>query len=118
MKNFLATAVLTLGTTAMIAAPAMADWRHDHRYYPPTRYERSDRWGRDFDYNISLREVPRRVLDTLADVSRGRPVESIQYVRRDGRTFYRFRVDRRHDTDLSFRISPDGRVLSVQEAGW
>ena len=135
--NWIAAATLTLGASAMVAAPAMADWRpsytprpdhrdsRDWRYdrYDRDRYERHDRfdrdgrYSRDIDTEIAMSEVPWRVRETL-DRELGRMqrrVEKVWFVRRDGKEFYRFQVDRHHNDDLSFRISPDGRLLSVQE---
>ncbi|HSI32103.1 MAG TPA: hypothetical protein VK986_00820 [Tepidisphaeraceae bacterium] len=122
MKRLLTTAVaaLTLGSAALMTPSASADWRYGNRY--DNRYDhRHDHYRpvyQSFDYNVSMNDVPWRVRETLRDVVRGRGIEAVQYVSRDGKLFYRFRVDRRYGPDLNYRISPDGRLLSVEQAGW
>ncbi|HYE19441.1 MAG TPA: hypothetical protein VEA69_13405 [Tepidisphaeraceae bacterium] len=122
-KLFTTVAALALGSTAFMSTPAQADWRDYYRDRSSRDYRDRDwrdhdgRFGRDVDYNISMSEVPYRVRETL-DRELGRlqrRVEQVWFVRRDGKEFYRFQVDRRGNDDLSFRISPDGRLLSVQE---
>ena len=69
----------------------------------------------NFDTNISLNDVPEAVMCAeRAQVGRGR-IEAIQYVRRDGKLFYRFRIDGR--TDMNYRFAPNGDLLSVEAAG-
>jgi len=113
-KLWILTAAAAL--SAATAAPQFA--RADRPAYE--RYDRYDRYPhyRDFDEDIDMRDVPRDVRETLNRERRGRRVESVQYVHRDGKFFYRFRIDDPHprDRDLSIRIAPDGRVLSVEEA--
>lgn len=148
MKRWIKAVALTLGASAMFAAPAMADGRFDnnrrddrhddHRDYrhveirrpdyrpeyrhveirrEPIRYVTPIRDNCDFDRPVNLCDVPARVLETARCESRGRQIEAVQFVSRDGKLFYRFRVDRRFGEDVNLRISPDGRLLSVQEVG-
>ena len=126
---WIGSAALALGVSAAIPSFASADsWRRgDDRSH--VRYERDrhvevrveryrddDRF-RDFDQDISLRDVPRNVLDTLNCEVHGR-VGEVQYVHRDGKFFYRFQVDSdgRRGADASVRIGANGRLLSVEEA--
>ena len=116
---WIASAALALGISAVIPTFAKADYRRDYRdndrrYERHDRYDR-DRYERDFDTDIPLRDVPRDVLRTIDRERGGRPIEAVQYVHRDGKYFYRFRIDTRGREDLNFRINPAGRVLSVQE---
>jgi len=118
--NWIAAAALTLGASTFVGSPAMADgrdyrdWSRDRDY---RRYDHDGRYGRDVDREISLTEVPREVRRTMdREIGRlQRRIEHVWFVRRDGKEFYRVQVDRRGNDDLSFRISPDGRLLSVQE---
>jgi hypothetical protein len=68
----------------------------------------------DCDQPVSLNTVPGCVLNTLDRQAAGR-VETVQFVRRDGQTFYRFRVDARHG-DLDVRIALDGDLLGIAPA--
>jgi hypothetical protein len=123
---WIGSAALTLGVSAAIPSFASADsWRRgDDRYHDrdrrvDVRIERvrvDDRF-RDFDQDISLRDVPRNVLDTLNCEVHGR-VGEVQYVHRDGKFFYRFQVDSdgRRGADASVRVGANGRLLSVEEA--
>jgi len=63
------------------------------------------------DTAVSLSQVPACVMDTLNLENRG-PVESVQYVCRDGRDFYRFIVEGRGG-NLDMRIGVNGKLLSV-----
>ncbi|MDB5319900.1 MAG: hypothetical protein JWN40_1531 [Phycisphaerales bacterium] len=134
---WIGSAALALGVSAMVPSFASADsWRRDNRdngrvqvrierdrvdhYRDNGRYDdrfRNDERFRDFDRDISLRDVPRNVLDTLNCEVHGR-VGEVQYVHRDGKFFYRFQVDSdgRRGADASVRIGENGRLLSVEEA--
>jgi hypothetical protein len=94
--------------------------RYDHRDRDYRDYRVSDRADdcRDFDVNVSLRDVPRAVLATADCERHGNRIESVQYVRRDGKLFYRVRLDdpSPRDRDVNLRIQPGGRLLSIQEA--
>ena len=132
---WIGSAVLALGVSAAIPSFASADsWRrHDDRgrdRHERRDYDRHDDHVRyeprviDFDRDISLREVPRNVMETVNCEIRGR-IEGVQYVHRDGKYFYRFEVDgdRYRGADASVRIGANGRLLSVEEiaqcdAGW
>jgi hypothetical protein len=125
-----------LGLSAVVPTFAMADgWRgredsrfrdrrdvRDHRDYRDVRVVRErvvvQDDCRDFDTEVSLRDVPRAVLDTADCERHGRRIESVQYVRRDGKLFYRVRLDdpSPRDRDMNLRIQPGGRLLSIQEA--
>jgi hypothetical protein len=127
---WISSAALALGVSMAVPTMAHADnWRRDNdrdrvRIERP-RVEvrrdiriRVDDRVRDFDENISLRDVPHNVMDTLHDELRGRIVGAVQYVHRDGKFFYRFQVDTggRRDADASVRIGENGRLLSVEES--
>jgi len=129
---WIGSAALALGVSAAIPSFASADgWRHDDR----DRHDRRDRVevrhvevrhvpevrvrverDYDFDRDISLRDVPGNVLDTLNCEVHGR-IDGVQYVHRDGKFFYRFEVDgdRRAGADASVRIGANGRLLSIEE---
>jgi hypothetical protein len=136
---WIGSAVLALGVSAAVPTFARADYRHedrDHDRYERRDYDRhddhfrdddrfrhDDRY-RDFDHDVSLRDVPRNVMETFNCEIHGR-IERVQYVHRDGKFFYRFEVDgdRRYEGDSSVRIGANGRLLSVEEAaqcdaGW
>src|SRR5436190_12071006 len=101
-KSLIASAVLALGVSAVMPAFASADWRGDRR---DDRYDRRDDWRHDYDrrddrrYNddfdreISLRDVPRNVLESVDYARRGHRIEAVQFVHRNGNFFYRFRID-------------------------
>lgn len=128
-RRTMTTLALGLATAAAIPSIASAHDRDD--YY---RHDRDD-WRfrdrrvvvvrereecRDFDVSVSLRDVPPQVLDAVNCERRGHPIESAQYVRRDGKLFYRFRIDdadrRGRDNDFNIRVSPGGRLLSIADA--
>ena len=131
---WIGSAALALGVSAAIPSFASADgWRHDDhdrydrrdrievrhvevRHVPDVRIRIDDRDDCDFDRDISLRDVPRNVLDTLNCEVRG-GIGEVQYVHRDGKYFYRFQIDRdgRRGADESVRIGANGRLLSVEE---
>ena len=68
----------------------------------------------DCDEQVSLNSVPSCVLNTLDHQFGGR-IETVQFVRRDGQSFYRFRVDGRRG-DLDVRIALDGCFLGSAPA--
>jgi hypothetical protein len=131
---WIGSAALALGVSAAIPSFASADWRRDngrvearierdrfdhdrdYRRYDGDRFRDNYRF-RDFDRDISLRDVPRNVLDTLNCEVHGR-IGEVQFVHRDGKFFYRFQVDSdgRRGADASVRIGENGRLLSVEEA--
>ena len=135
--RWMTSAALALGVVSVIPTFAKADdWRHDRDYRDRNdRYEnvRRDDWRRDrvedrrdgyrrvereFDVDVPLREVSRAALD-VADYERhGRRIEAVQYVFRDGKYFYRFRIDDpgRYDRDVNIRVTPGGRLLTIEEA--
>ena len=125
---WIGSAALALGVSAAIPSFASADsWRRNddrshvryerdrHVEVRVERYRDDDRF-RDFDQDISLRDVPRNVIDTLNCEVHGR-IGEVQYVHRDGKFFYRFQVDSdgRRGADESVRIGANGRLLSVEE---
>jgi len=137
---WIGSAALALGVSSAVPSLAQAAPRRDRddvRYREDARYRDqydhrdrdvrdyrdvrvSDRADdcRDFDVNVSLRDVPRAVLATADCERHGNRIESVQYVRRDGKLFYRVRLDDPgpRDRDVNLRIQPGGRLLSVQEA--
>jgi hypothetical protein len=131
-KSLIASAVLALGISAAVPTIARADWRRDYdrrddwRRSDDVRRDYRDDWRHDhrhidddFDRQISLRDVPPTVMDTADWARRGRRIESVQFVHRNGNFFYRFRIDDpgRFDRDMNIRISPGGKLMSVEEAG-
>ena len=127
--RLIGSAVLALGLMSAVPSLANADdrrWdrgRDDWRDRREVRYDRDYRddhrhYSRDFDIDVPLSRVPRDVLRTVDRETRGRRIESVQYVSRDGKLFYRVRVDDpgRHDHDVNIRVQPGGRLLSIEEA--
>ena len=124
--RLIGSAALALGV--MTAVPSFAradhrDYRDDRRDYRDYRRDyrdyRDDRYyDRDIDVDIPLSRVPYEVMRTADDVRRGRRIEAVQFVRRDGKEFYRFRIDDpgRYDRDVNIRVQPGGRLLSIEEA--
>jgi hypothetical protein len=133
---WIGSAAMALGVSAVIPTFASADWHRDNCDYGRVevrierdrvehsryngRYDdryRNDERFRDFDRDISLRDVPRNVLDTLNCEVHGR-IGEVQFVHRDGKYFYRFQIDSdgRRGADASVRIGENGRLLSVEEA--
>jgi hypothetical protein len=135
-KSLIASAVLALGVSAALPMTASADWRDrrddDRRYErrDDYRYDRRDDYRHDhrdydrhcnddFDREISLRDVPRNVLESVNCETRGRGrIEAVQFVHRNGNFFYRFRMDdpRPRDNDVNIRVSPGGKIMGVEEA--
>lgn len=130
--RLIGSAALALGLMSAVPSFAKADSRYDRdwrdrREYRDRDYRDYDRrdyredrryYSRDFDVDVPLSRVPRDVLRTLDCETRGRRIESVQYVSRDGKLFYRFRIDDpgRFDRDVNVRIQPGGRLLSIEEA--
>jgi hypothetical protein len=119
--SWIISAAVALGTPAVIPTVAHADPDRSDRYDRNDHRDRDyrDRHYRDFDEDIDMRDVPRDVRETARRESRGRRIESVQYVHRDGKFFYRFRIDDPgwRDRDTNIRVAPGGRLLSVEEAG-
>ena len=76
-------------------------------YAPPVYYVEPN-----IDVSVSLRDVPRCAIDTVRSECAG-PIEGVQFVRRDGREFYRFNVAGRGGL-LNVRVGTNGRLLSIQ----
>lgn len=70
----------------------------------------------DCDYGVALSGVPGCVVGTLDGQGFGGRVEAVQFVRRDGQTFYRFRVNNGPRGDLDVRIALDGDLLGIAPA--
>lgn len=70
----------------------------------------------DCDYGVALGDVPGCVMDTLTRRGFAGQVETVQFVRRDGQTFYRFRVDDGRHADLDVRIALNGDLLGIAPA--
>ena len=133
--RLIGSAALALGLVSVVPSFASADdrrWDRDRDYRSrEVRYDRDYRdyrdhrghdhgrhYHRDFDVDVPLSRVPRDVLRTVDCETRGRRIESVQYVSRDGKLFYRFRIDDpgRYDRDVNIRVQPGGRLLSIEEA--
>lgn len=72
--------------------------------------------GGDCDYGVAVGDVPGCVMDTIARHGFAGRVEAVQFVRRDGQTFYRFRIDDGRHADLDVRIALDGDLLGIAPA--
>ncbi|HEY7118469.1 MAG TPA: hypothetical protein VH475_17905 [Tepidisphaeraceae bacterium] len=125
--KWITSSVVALGLTAAIPSFARADvrrdWHDNDRYHDRYDHDRDVnrvdvRYERDFDTDVNIRDVPRVVLDTVDRERHGRRIEAVQYVLRDGKYFYRFRIDDpgRRDIDMNLRVNPGGRLLSIEEA--
>ena len=125
--RFIGSAALALGLMSAIPSFAKADSRYDRDWRERREYRDYDRrdyrddrryYTRDFDVDVPLSRVPREALWTVEHEARGRRIESVQYVSRDGKVFYRFRIDDpgRFDRDVNIRVQPGGRLLSIEEA--
>jgi hypothetical protein len=128
--RLIGSAALALGV--MTAVPTFAradhrDYRDDRRDYRDRDYRgrdyrdyRDDRreYYRDIDVDIPLSRVPYEVMRTVDCERRGQRIEAVQFVRRDGKEFYRVRIDDpgRYDRDVNIRVQPGGRLLSIEEA--
>jgi hypothetical protein len=111
--SWILSAAVAMGVSSLAPGVVRADpWQHQS-----TRYDRFDT-RHDFDENVEMKEVPKEVRETINRERHDRRIESIQYVHREGKLFYRFRIDDPHprDKDMSIRVAPDGRLLSVEEA--
>jgi hypothetical protein len=67
-----------------------------------------------FERYVRYDDLPWDVRRTCDNERGNNPIRSIQFVRRDGREFYRVIVDTRGD-DLAIRINNAGKLLSVDE---
>lgn len=136
--RWMTSAALALGVASVIPTVARADhddWRQggrdrDDRYerdryrddrrddWRRDRYEDHRRIERDFDVDVPLNAVPRAAWETVNYERRGRRIEAVQYVFRDGKYFYRFRIDDPgwRDRDVNIRVTPGGRLLTIEEA--
>jgi hypothetical protein len=135
--RLIGSAALALGLMSAVPSFAKADSRYDRDWRDRREYRdrdyrdrdyrdrdyrdyRDDRrvYARDFDVDVPLARVPREALRTAELEARGRRIESVQYVGRDGKLFYRFRIDDpgRYDRDVNIRVQPGGRLLSIEEA--
>jgi len=126
--RLIGSAALALGLMSAVPSFARADWRdRDYRdwdyrrdYRDYRRDYRDDRgyYDRDIDVDIPLSRVPYDVMRTVDCERRGRRIEAVQFVRRDGKEFYRFRIDDPgwRDRDVNIRVQPGGRLLSIEEA--
>jgi hypothetical protein len=120
--RLIGSAALALGLMSAVPSFARADWRdRDYRdYRRDYRDYRDDRryYDRDIDTDIPLSRVPYDVMRTVDCERRGRRIEAVQFVRRDGKEFYRFRIDDPgwRDRDVNIRVQPGGRLLSIEEA--
>jgi len=134
--RLIGSAALALGV--MTAVPSFAradhrDYRDDRRDYRDDRRDYRDRdyrrdyrdyrdgrgyYDRDVDVDIPLSRVPYEVMRTVDCERHGRRIEAVQFVCRDGKEFYRFRIDDpgRYDRDVNIRVQPGGRLLSIEEA--
>lgn len=125
-------AALALGLTTLVPAVSKADGRHRDDYRDGRRIERVEireryDYGRgrhdhrhcepDVDRDIRLSDVPRRVMETADCERRGARIEAVQFVRRDGHEFYRFRIDHGRGCDMNIRVARDGGLLGIEEAG-
>lgn len=119
----IASAVLSLGISAVIPSVAKAEeWRHEYESDRSQRHDecRDDRHedrreDRHRDRNcvedLSIRDLPGRVLDRVDEYRHGRRIESAQLVREDDRAFFRVRIDDRDHGDFYLELASDGHLL-------
>jgi hypothetical protein len=69
----------------------------------------------DIDQTVQLCDVPSCVASTLSREGYNGRVEAVQFVRRGGENFYRFRVDNSRGC-FDLRISADGGFLGIGTA--
>jgi len=65
------------------------------------------------DYNVAIGSVPPTVMETVQCEQRGAPIESVQFVRRDGEEFYRFMLSAGFGRHLDMRITLGGKLLGI-----
>ena len=106
----ISSAALGLGISLFGATAAHAD-HYSRDRYDDRAYRRSER----FDESVDWRDLPGRVRDRVDDYRHGRSIESIRYVREDGESFYRFRIDDRRRGDFYIDIAPNGHLLGRLE---
>ncbi len=123
--SLIASAVLGLGVSAAVPSMAKADeWRHDYRSdrevcHPRQEYREEHRQevrqevrrDRNCVEDVSIRDLPGRVLDRVDDYRHGRPIEFAQLVRDEDRSFFRVRIDDRDHGDFYLEVAPDGHLL-------
>lgn len=122
--RFIGSAALALGLMSAVPSFAKADNRYDRDWRDRREsrdyrdYRDDHRYYDDFDVDVPLSRVSRDALRTAEHEARGRRIESVQYVSRDGKVFYRFRIDDPgwRDRDVNIRVQPGGRLLSIEEA--
>ena len=103
--------VLTLGISAAIPVMSQADdWRDSHRDRDRDFHHVHHDDDRIIVRDVSLREVPGRVLDRVDDYRHGRGIERAQYVRDRDHVFFQFRIEDRRHGDFTLRIEPDGHL--------
>ena len=109
-KGFIAASLLSLGMSAVLPSVVRADdWHHWHDR-DEVRSERHDR-DRDYAEDVSLREIPGRVMDRVDDYRHGRRIEYARLVHERDREFYRFRIDDRDHGDFYLDVDRDGHVI-------
>jgi hypothetical protein len=95
-KSLLLAAAMALGVSAAVARPAAG-------------YER------DAEEQLRLYDLPRSVRETIDVERHGHAVKQVDFVRRNGREFYRVAIDERGNVDTILYISERGRVLDEQQ---
>lgn len=104
-KSLLA-ASLGLGITAMVPTVASA-----HERVEVIRYDRDDC---DFTRDVSFDQLPYRVRCAVERVGGGNRIDTLQFVRKYDREFFRVVIDR-PGCDTLFRIDREGHVISSEE---
>src|SRR5256885_130831 len=103
-----------LGLSVMATSSAKADHYVRDRDYDRTYREerrRDDVYRSERVERLDVRDLPGRVRDRVDDYRHGRPIEFVEYVRGDGESFYRFRIDDRRHGDFYLEIAPNGHLL-------
>ncbi len=116
--NWMTSAALALGISAVTPVFAKADYHRDYRDRDDHREVYRDRHEDrcvNVDVVVDVRDLPGCVLDTIRCELRGRPLVSVQFVRRDGSEFYRVRIDNRRDLDQTMLVAPNGRLINAHE---
>lgn len=107
--------VLSLGVSAAIPSLAKAhEICRDDESNRGDRYEdrREDR-HRDRNYieDLSIRDLPGRVLDRVDEYRHGRRIEAAQLVHEEDNAFYRVRIDDRDHGDFYLEVASNGHLL-------
>ncbi len=111
--------VLSLGASAAIPSLAKAheicriDEPNRGDRYEDRRDDRHEDRHRDRNYieDLSIRDLPGRVLDRVDEYRHGRRIEAAQLVHDEDNAFYRVRIDDRDHGDFYLEVASNGHLL-------